>query len=70
MAAGTDHYLEVIKPLGSMSTAEQLLCQLGRAVYETHCQLMATEQPVNSKARQGNAESFHTIWHGFGEKFG
>ena len=61
MAAGTDHYLEVIKPCGSMSTAEQLLCQLARVVYETQCQPVAIEQP----SRQGpkNIESFHTIWH-------
>lgn len=45
MEAGTDHYLEVIKPLSSMSTTEQLLCQLARTVYETDCQLVAVEPP-------------------------
>lgn len=61
MEAGTDHYLEVIKPLSSMSTTEQLLCQLARTVYETVYQLVAVELPVDIKARQ---TSFHTIWHG------
>lgn len=51
MAAGTDHYLEVIKPCTSMSTAEQLLCQLARAVYETHCQLVTIQPPINIKTR-------------------
>lgn len=63
MAAGTDHYLEVIKPCTSVSTAEQLLCQLARAVYETHCQLVTIQPPVNIKARWKNIESFHIIWH-------
>lgn len=56
MAAGTAHYLEVIKPLSSMSTAEQLLCKLVRAVYETHCQPVVTELPVDMKAEKHKGE--------------
>lgn len=33
-----DHYLEMIKPLSGVSTAEQLLCQSVRAVHEKDCQ--------------------------------
>lgn len=52
MEAGTDRYLEVIKPLSGMSTTEQLLCQLARTVYETDCQLVAAELQVDIKAGQ------------------
>lgn len=51
MGAGPDHYLEVIKPLSSMSAAEQLLCHLARAVQETDCQRGAAEPPVDIKAK-------------------
>lgn len=58
MAAGTDHYLAVIKPLSNMSTAEQLFCQLARTVYETHCQPVATELPVDIKAENKTLNPF------------
>lgn len=65
MAAGTDHYLEVIKrlPLSSMSTAEQLLVNWQELFYETQCQLVTTERLVDIKAWPKNTESFQIICH-------
>lgn len=54
-----------------MSTAEQLRCQLVRAVYETQYHLVASELQLDIKAelkKNQNTEFFLTIWNDRGSK--